>query len=452
MSYREEILVSQLLVDVKNPRLPQVQGSQREAIRTMVRTLSGKIIALAEHIVNNGISLGDLPIVMLSEDDPEHYDVLDGNRRLVAIRILETPDLASAALSGSGMKKLKTMSASYKKQPIESMLCVVVDSRKEADPWIQLRHRGEAGGAGLARWDGLQGARYDARVGKVLPQLEVLNFVREHGELDKDVIDRLDSFPITTLERVVKDRDIRHRIGIELSGGEIRTRYPASEVIKPLRRIVRDLALGTRTVSDLKRKAQRLQYAAEIGPDELPDPKTAGTLRPLKDLPPITAPTGTKPATKKGKRGTKGTSERDTLVPSACILSISIERIEDVFNELQKLNVESFRNIAAVMLRVFIEWTIEAYIDREGLRTTLTGDQQRSLHKRLILVLDHLQQTGTMSKAELKPIRVEVNNKDSLMAIETLHAYVHNMGFRPKPSELRGTWDRMEPLLKKIWN
>jgi hypothetical protein len=448
MSYREEIPVAQLLLDVKNPRLPQVQGSQREAIRTMARTLGGKFVALAEHIITNGLSLGDLPIVIPSDDEPDQYEVLDGNRRLAVIRSLETPELVAAALNSAAAKKLSTQSSRYKKNPIESMLCVVMDSRKEADPWIQLRHRGESGGAGLARWDGVQGARYDSRVGKMLPQLDVLNFVREQGDLDAHTLTKLDTFPITTLERLVKDRDIRHRIGFDLAGGEIKTRYPADEIIKPLFKMVRDLAIGTVTVSDLKRKDQRLKYAAEFTPSDLPDPATAGPLRPLKDLPAPSA--STKPPIKKGKNSSKY-KERDTLIPASLTLTISVDRIDAVFDELQKLNTDTFRNIAAIMLRVFVEWTIEAYIDREGLRPNLTNDQRQSLNKRLHLMLDHLGKSGAMTKAELKPIRVEFNNKDSLVALDTLHAYVHSMKFRPKPSDLRETWDRLEPLMMKVW-
>jgi hypothetical protein len=450
MSYRDEIPVSQLLLDVKNPRLPQVQGSQREATRTMARTLGGKFVALAEHIVNHGLSLGDLPIVIPSEEDADCYEVLDGNRRLAVIRSLETPELVAAALNSASAKKLTALATRYKKAPVESMLCVVMDSRKEADPWIQLRHRGESGGAGLARWDGVQGARYDSRVGKVLPQLDVLNFVRERGDLEPEIVAKLDSFPITTLERLVKDRDIRHRMGFDLASGEIRTRYSAEEIIKPLQKMVRDLASGAITVSDLKRKEQRLKYAADFGLSDLPDPATAGPLRPLKDLP-APAPSSKSP-TKKGKTPPKGTPKRDTLVPASLNLSINVGRIDVVFQELRKLNTETFRNIAAVMLRVFVEWTVEAYIDRTGLRAGLTRDQRQSLNKRLLLMLDHLEQSGTMTKAELKPIRVEFNNKDSLVAIDTLHAYVHSMSFHPRPSELRETWDRLEPLMVKVWS
>ena len=451
MAYREEIRLDLLLMDAKNPRLPEVQRSQRDAIRTMARTLGNKLVALAEHIVSKGISLGDLPIVMEAEDDPDSYTVLDGNRRLAAIRSLEHPELVQGVLTPGQMNKLKKLAVEYqRKGPLESLLCVVVADRKEADPWIQLRHRGQGGGAGLAPWNGIQGARYDDRVGQLLPELEVFNFVRDQGSLPEDVLAKLDKFPISTLQRLVKDPNVRNRIGLELTGGSISTRYPAEEIIKPLRKMMIDLARGTVTVTDLKRKEHRIAYAAEFSSEDLPSTKKLQPLRPLAELPPIT------PEKEKGKGGrSKGKDkrdQRDTLVPSSLHLKIPIHRIADVFDELKRLNAETFKNIAGVMLRVFFEWTTEHYIDREGLRAGLSPDQKRSLHKRVIVMLDHLESSGKMTKAELKPIRVEVNNEHSLMAMDTLHAYVHNLKFQPKASELRETWNRMELLMLKIWS
>ncbi len=81
----EKILdVSQILLDYENPRLAQIQESQREAIRLMATTQADKIIVLAEHIVNHGTNPASRPIVIESETDPDFYYVLDGNRRITA--------------------------------------------------------------------------------------------------------------------------------------------------------------------------------------------------------------------------------------------------------------------------------------------------------------------------------------------------------------------------------
>ncbi|HEX8244088.1 MAG TPA: hypothetical protein VF541_11345 [Longimicrobium sp.] len=445
---RKDLLTTKLLVDHQNPRLPEVQGSQREAMRTMATTQGPKILALAEHIVTKGLNLGDLPIVMPLAPDEDRYVVLDGNRRLTALRALETPDLVAGVLNRGAIQKLKRLSNEYHKNPVESLLCVVAADRTEADPWIQLRHRGESGGAGLVRWEGPQGARYDARSGKATPHLDVLGFVKETARLPGDVLGKLSTFPVSTLERLINDPDVRAKLGIDVKQGVIYTRYPGVEVAKGLGRVVTDLARGKKTVTDVKRKDDRIRYVGSFGVDELPDPATVGPLRPLLDE------TGSAPSEKKSK--TKGKppkpKERATLVPRDCRLVIPESRIEGVFLELQSLHPDTFRNVAAVMLRVFVEWTIEAYIDSHQLRGQLTDKQNRSLQKRFVFVLDHMEKSGLMTRSALKPIRVELNNEHSLVSIDTLHAYVHDLKFHPKASELLVTWDRLEPVIAKIWS
>ena len=47
MSFEKSLSISQLLLDIRNPRLPQVQDSQLAAIKTMGSTQADKIIALS---------------------------------------------------------------------------------------------------------------------------------------------------------------------------------------------------------------------------------------------------------------------------------------------------------------------------------------------------------------------------------------------------------------------
>ncbi len=103
-------------------------------------------------------------------------------------------------------------------------------------------------------------------------------------------------------------------------------------------------------------------------------------------------------------------------------------------------------------MRVFMEWSIDHYIKRNGLESNLTDKQKRSIHKRVLFLVDHIDKEGLMDSADIKPIRVEANNVDSLISFDTLHSYVHSHNHIPKPSELLATWDRLEPLIITIWS
>lgn len=93
MSETLPISVSSLLIDIKNPRLPKPNLGQREAQQESAQTQQRKLLALAKDIVTYGLNLSELPIVMeLKDDSLKRYVVLEGNRRLVALRALENPE------------------------------------------------------------------------------------------------------------------------------------------------------------------------------------------------------------------------------------------------------------------------------------------------------------------------------------------------------------------------
>ena len=135
----DDILLSNLLLDGQNPRL-EIQDSQREALHAMAIVQAEKLFKLAKDIVDYGINPTERPIVLPIEGDKKRYIVLEGNRRVAALKILSTPHLISDAVSPSLAKRFKQLSERFQQSPIDSLDCLIVDSREEADHWITLRH------------------------------------------------------------------------------------------------------------------------------------------------------------------------------------------------------------------------------------------------------------------------------------------------------------------------
>lgn len=147
-----QIPISALLVDDKNPRLPQPNLGQRDAQRAIADDQQRKLVKLAEDIVAFGLNLAELPIVMQQKDDLHRYIVLEGNRRLVALRALENPEWLGGVFPAPLLSKMRELSRAYLMNPIESAQCLVVKDREEASHWIELRHSGgQLEGAGLCR-------------------------------------------------------------------------------------------------------------------------------------------------------------------------------------------------------------------------------------------------------------------------------------------------------------
>ena len=83
--------VTSLLLDTENPRLPQSGGamSQREIISELVT--HDAVSELAKDITTQGFFPTE---VLLGVRDDDHIVVIEGNRRLAALKLLINPELA----------------------------------------------------------------------------------------------------------------------------------------------------------------------------------------------------------------------------------------------------------------------------------------------------------------------------------------------------------------------
>ena len=92
----EDIEVDRLHFDPQNPRLPKSTidtGDEEQVINWMLRDAS--IIELMGSIGEKGFFPAEPLLVVEIDDRPNHYSVVEGNRRLSAVKLLLNPDLAT---------------------------------------------------------------------------------------------------------------------------------------------------------------------------------------------------------------------------------------------------------------------------------------------------------------------------------------------------------------------
>lgn len=198
--------ISDILLDQKNPRFEQV-NNQREAIKSMIVDQGDKIVALAKDIYTNGLDPSKRMIVF--KENGQLVDG-DGNRRLTAMKILETPSLAE---SSSTLKKkieahLKNLNGSV---PTE-IDCVVYQDRDAAAHWIEINHAGQQEGRGQIPWDSEQTERF---LGKISIGVAAMNFLIKEGKLTHDDKKRINK---TTADRVLGFRSTKKALSITTNG------------------------------------------------------------------------------------------------------------------------------------------------------------------------------------------------------------------------------------------
>jgi hypothetical protein len=152
-----------LLLDLENPRISKATN-QREVLQKLIEDQDLKLVVLAESIVADGLNPMDRWLVIKSPTERGMFIVLEGNRRLATIKILQNPAVMNDLEVRSAVKnRLETLSAQFNLKVIEPIDCFDIGERSAATSWLNQRHTGFNSGRGIVDWGGVAAARFRGR-------------------------------------------------------------------------------------------------------------------------------------------------------------------------------------------------------------------------------------------------------------------------------------------------
>lgn len=421
------IPVGKLLLDTENPRHEQVD-SQRDAIHALIERERQKLVVLADDIKEHGLSPIDR-LLVIRKGSSQNFIVVEGNRRLAAVKLLANPDLAKGTVIEAQMKRI----AKDANVPTAAE-CALVDSRDDAEHWMILRHRGQMDGAGVVPWNSYAANRFSHKPGtqayKAVEFLEAVSDGYPDNEVIQDLSRAVADKRLTTLGRLVQDPDFRSRIGMVPEDHVITFEYPPEELQAFLEHVLGDLASDV-GVSQLKNKDQRSKYLKGTPkPDpkkKLPDPKPLGEAPSSKPSP--------KPKPKpKPKKPAKPFRDLD--------LSNLESKTQALLKEFRGLDENKLPNATGILVRVIVEFVLDEFIQKKNLK------HDKELRKRLGTCLHHLDPNRKDDR--FKWLRQGLSDGTSLFAVSTLNAYVHNPHFQADGNTVRAIAANVEPFLQQL--
>lgn len=443
--------IEQLLLDSSNPRIGSA-SNQRDALQKILDDQGNKLAELTESIVSDGMSPIERLLVLREKRGGDRFISLEGNRRVAALKILSNPAvLASLSLGGALQKRFERLAKDFDWTTVEPIACYEVAENNEAIKWIYLRHTGENEGRGVVGWSGLAAARFRGTD----PALQTLEFVKEHGNLDEYHKSLLDNaFPITTLDRLLSTREVRELIGVEVKEGKLRSGLHGDELMKPLRRMVLDLAEKKINVSGLKNRIAQVEYVKCFGGEDKPDLSKIGPIREVKDFKSGEFKVKPAPLLSPKRRG-YDPSQRKTLVPRNLKLNISIAKIAEIYKELRTLWMEDNPHSCAVLLRVFLELSVDYYMKTNKLDSQFKAPggkmMDKKLNKKVEEVIEDLVNKKGCKRKDFAGVSRALSDRGSPLHIDLLHAYLHSLFQTPKTRDLRSAWDEAQPFFERIW-
>lgn len=146
---KTSIKVENLVFDPKNPRVPQsLQGIKDEAKIIEYMVLYGNVTDLMLSIAETGYS--DAEPLLVVRDDKGKYVVVEGNRRLAALKLLNNPNLTDIRV-----KLINEIIENAQTDIPQEVPCVVYQNRNSILDYLGYRHI-----TGVKDWGPLEKARY----------------------------------------------------------------------------------------------------------------------------------------------------------------------------------------------------------------------------------------------------------------------------------------------------
>lgn len=470
----EKRAVASLLLDPQNPRIPPSDKplGQRELIAELVE--HDHVYDLARDIVSDGWSPLEL-MIALEEEDKTY--ILEGNRRLCALKLLRNAELAPA----NWQRKFKGIMEAPGATPPEKVRVLLAPGREDAAPLIMQKHTR----AQVEAWDPLMKARFYRSLAET--GLTVEQLAKQYGGKASDIADmlRLDemytvacrlelpkevaevvrnprAFKATHLERILGFATARQLLGVEYAeDGKVRGKGNQATFVKAYSQIISDIAMNEIDSRTINKAEEAEQYVRKVLGSAPPNNK--GGVFNMEDVLTTSkrpaAPSPASEAARTIKPKQKQKQKQTTVIPRGYKCGVSDRRTREVFDELRRLKVEEFPNAAAVMLRILLELSVDRYMHKTGALDALVKKfREKDPNKRkdwspsLEQMLNDLVNSPTFRShpGALKLLNKMVSEKHP--QVGDLHSFVHNSYSAPSPSQLISFWEIFEPLFEVVLN
>lgn len=465
------LAVASLHLDAKNPRLGRetLSRAPREIIQYLFE--HDKALEVAESIATRGFFPNE-PLLAIREDG--RYVVVEGNRRLAALKALREPGL----LEGHFQRKVARQSRQIADpQSIANVPVVIATSRRLTDRQVVGRHIGSP----VLAWEAENRASFildKLKEGYDNDELrDVLGFSLSHIqqarqtraiadmarsiELPDEVKAKLDgprAKIFTTLGRVFDSTIGRDFLQVEPDSDHgIRGTTTKKQFVRGFTKLVTDVALGKATSRTLNTNENIRAYFESWGPKDRPE-KKRGSFVPSEIIkgksvashsgkPPVASP-------KKSKQICK------TVLPKNFKVRFGSDRLIDIRRELTKLKRDDFPNAGAIVLRVFLELAVVDYLERIGELPNIIEKIEKRQHGRKLPF-------GVPTMRQLVPTMKQIARRQlpdgdfrkvdkalhydpsAPFTISDLHGFVHSSDL-PSERDIQQFWLRTESLFRMM--
>jgi hypothetical protein len=439
---------------------------------------------LAKAIVKQGFIPFD-PIIVWQNEENEKFYVAEGNRRILVLKLLRSPNKAPRQYRGF----FRNLSTQINKESIAKVMVNVAPSFEESIWYINQRNNTSSlqrswGRVQQQRWVSDLYEKYKGDIEKIkdvthmsqgdlesiIRILKIKDLVSEPQVsqiLEADILEKASSrnFPITILERILANPTVREKWGIEYDGIDVNIISNKNsfynlfaEVIKRI--VLRDTLykdssdrITTRTVTthldNILDTLPEVSFEPEdthVTSETFVDDKSPGnpSPEPAQDQEPDSGPTLLELRAK-----LKNDPNRHFLIPYFYEINTTNYRLNGLFEELQKIRL-THKNCVGAALRVLLDLAVLNYIYNEALEASIATTYKVSLKDVQLKKRIEYIKTNKLSGQPQK-VAARLTDESAEYSLDVLNGYVHgtDVHYLTKPF-LNNFWSFLFPLLEVL--
>ena len=446
-----KLKVDALRLDNENPRLPEemLHETQRAIINYMVDEF--KVLELAKSMARDGFFINEVPIVAKVG---RHFVVVEGNRRITALKLLRNPELAPPRKKHSYSRLAEDIDTDQ----WEKISVYIAPSKEEVAPILIARHGSEM----TSPWQRIMKMRFLA--GEVLrgvdhkeiaekysvPISEVrtaaLTILLREMIRGADIPDNVkdsylsDKFQTSTLTRVVEAKHFSEVTGLKLAGSILQFNIPQEEFLAIILHLCKEVVDGDLTHRTHEKVEDRNAYI-----DGVVAKHTTGK----KGKFDFEAPPQEEEDDKKEGRKPKPRRKWERLISETMKLNTGQPKLNELLIEGQKMPVGTYPHAGGLLLRTILDLSVQRLYDFHGkIDETKNADGKAlGLTKRINIMTsnhaDWFPDKATCNKFK----RFTAKDNSSFVHVETLNDYVHGDYGKPTKDDLRNFWGQIEPII-----
>lgn len=413
------------------------------------------------------------PIVVWKDTVTDKFYVAEGNRRILALKLLNNPEKAPKSIRA----KVRELGKDYK--PIEKVKVYIAPSFEDAEWYINQRNNVSS----LQRpWSRIQQQRWietlykkygndmmvlsakssmtPGEIESIIRNLKIIDLIKSteiRELLSEEEYKKSTSykFPVTILERFFSNKEVRQQWGMDFVGTDVKLQNRSgflNAYAALLRNIVSDnpeVIVDTRTVtSDLDTILEKLPKV------DLSISDTYSTREKEKEKDAIEPKEDSQQdhGQQTGSKELRGDMNRNALILQCYTLNTTNYRLEGIFKELKRLSITRYTNATAASIRVFLDLSVLNWLQTENLITEIqkkykTTIREITLKNRLTFVEEQISSKSKKASSIISKLLNPENN----YSLDVLNGYQHsNDTCYLNKQFLNGFWDFLFPLFEVL--